>query len=167
MEKQVEIVKSLSIGPQYMDENIIKNVVHMLKNKYEKTCEEENGLILNIENIKDIQNMISKDSCSIIFEITFTAKTIKPEKNSDISFIPTLILAKGIFGKLYDNINLFIPESSLKKKGWIFKEDSFFLSSSSKEKEKDKKIDKKTEINVLIKDIKFNTNKYNCICDLK
>ena len=165
MEKQQEIVKNISISPNYMDENIIKNVIYILKNKYEKTCEEDYGLIMTIDSIKDIQNVISKDSCSIIFEITFIATTIKPEKNMSISFVPTLILPKGIFGKLYDNINLFIPESSIISKGWVYKEDSFIFSN--KEKEKEKKIDKKTKIDVLIKDIKFNTNKYNCICDLK
>lgn len=165
MEKQEEIVKSISISPHYMDENIIKNVIHMLKNKYEKTCEEEYGLILSIDNIKDIQNMISKDSCTIIFDIKFIATTVKPEKNMCISFEPTLILPKGIFGKLYDNINLFIPDTSITSKGWVYKEDSFVFDD--KHKEKEKKIDKKSKINVLIKDIKFNTNKYNCICDLK
>jgi hypothetical protein len=67
-----------------------------------------------------------------------------------------MILSKGIFGKIYDNINLFIPVNNIKD--WIFEENSF--------KKGKKCIEKDRPIKVIISDIKFSSTKYNCICNL-
>jgi DNA-directed RNA polymerase subunit E'/Rpb7 len=129
----------------------------MLKNKYEKTCDEEDGLILSIDDVIKVENMVSKDSCYIQFDLTFMATVIKPEKGMKLVVKPSYILGtKGIFSKLYDNINVFVPESNIKD--WKYSNDSYTKS--------DRVIDKDTEINVVINDIKFNSTKYNCVCCL-
>ena len=138
-----------------------------LKKKYEKTCSDTEGLIISIEHIISIDNIIDKDSIHITFSVVFQAVTIKPEKDMNISFIPTLILSKGIFGKLYDNINFFIPESSLKQSGYIFDADQN-LFKREKEDEDETKIfiTCKTEVNTVIEQLKYDTVKYNCIVRL-
>jgi len=157
MEKKLELTKTISILPNLIDHNIIKSVFSLLKIKYEKTCNENDGMILSISNdIIDIENIISKDSINILFKITFLANVVKPEKGDIISFKPSLILDKGIFGKIYDNISVFIPEMNMKD--WKF--------SDGKYKKDEKVIDKDSSINCMITDIKFNTTKYNCICSL-
>jgi DNA-directed RNA polymerase subunit E'/Rpb7 len=129
----------------------------MLKNKYEKTCDEEDGLILSIDDVIKVENMVSKDSCYVQFDLTFMATVIKPEKGMKLAVTPSYILAtKGIFSKLYDNINVFVPESNIKD--WKYSNDSYIKS--------DRVIDKDTVINVVINDIKFNSTKYNCVCCL-
>ena len=105
----------------------------------------------------DIDNVISKDGIYIHFNVTFSAIVVKPEKNLPLSFKPTLILSKGIFGKLYDHINIFIP--SVNMGGWEFSEEENVF------KNKDDRIDKDTMVDATIKDIKYNTTKYNCICN--
>jgi DNA-directed RNA polymerase subunit E'/Rpb7 len=157
MEKKLELTKTISILPNLIDHNIIKNVISLLKLKYEKTCNENDGMILSISNdIIDIQNIISKDSFNILFKITFLADVVKPEKGDIINFKPSLILDKGVFGKIYDNISVFIPETNMKE--WKF--------SDGKYKKDEKIIDKDTYVKCTITDIKFNTTKYNCICSL-
>lgn len=157
MEKKLELIKTVSILPNLIDHNIIKNVISLLKIKYEKTCNENDGMILSISNdIIDIQNIISKDSMNVLFKITFLADVVKPEKGDSISFKPSLILDKGVFGKIYDNISVFIPETNMKD--WKF--------SDGKYKKDQKVIDKDNLVNCVITDIKFNTTKYNCICSL-
>jgi DNA-directed RNA polymerase subunit E'/Rpb7 len=162
MKKSVTITKNVYIQPSYINSNIMKNVFSMLQNKYEKTCDEDDGLILSIDEIQKVNNMISKDSSYIIFEITFTATVIKPEKGVKFSVKPSYILSsKGIFSKMYDNINIFVPESNIKDiKDWIYENDSY------KNKKNGKVIDKNSEIQVIINDIKFNSTKYNCVCSL-
>jgi DNA-directed RNA polymerase subunit E'/Rpb7 len=129
----------------------------MLKKKYDKTCDEADGLILSIDDVLKVENMVSKDSCYVQFDITFLATVIKPEKGMKLTIKPSYILAtKGIFSKLYDNINIFIPESNIKE--WRYSNDSYTKS--------DRVIDKDTVINIVINDIKFNSTKYNCVCSL-
>jgi|LauGreDrversion4_2_1035121.scaffolds.fasta_scaffold00284_21 DNA-directed RNA polymerase subunit E'/Rpb7 len=158
MEKKVELVKTISITPNLINYDIIKTVVSLLKVKYEKTCNENDGMITHIsyDDIISIDNIISKDSTNVLFSIKFLANVVKPEKKDVISFKPSLILDKGLFGKIYDNISVFIPETNMKE--WKFEKDKY--------KNKDKIIDKETVVNAVITDTKFNTTKYNCICTL-
>jgi hypothetical protein len=111
---------------------------------------------ISYDDIISIDNIISKDSTNVLFSIKFLANVVKPEKKDVISFKPSLILDKGLFGKIYDNISVFIPETNMKE--WKFEKDKY--------KNKDKIIDKETVVNAVITDTKFNTTKYNCICTL-
>jgi DNA-directed RNA polymerase subunit E'/Rpb7 len=155
MEKVITTTKSIAVSPNYIDSNILKNVFNLLKKKYEKTCDETDGIILSIEKIINIENIVSKDSCYINFDITFNAVSIKPEKGSKLTFKPSYILqSKGIFGKIYDNISIFIPENTMKN--WKYSNESYNKGSNT--------IDKDTSIQVTVDDIKFNSTKYNCIC---
>lgn len=146
----------------YIDSNIMKNVFSMLKNKYEKTCDEDDGMILSIDDIKNVENIISKDSSYVIFQITFSATVIKPEKGMKLIMKPSNILSsKGIFGKIYDNINVFVPEINFKDlKDWKFSNDSYTNTKNGRV------INKDSQIEVVISDIKFNSTKYNCVCSM-
>jgi DNA-directed RNA polymerase subunit E'/Rpb7 len=155
--------KNITIEPKHLTKDIKEYIFSELKKKYEKTCSDTEGLIISIENIISIDNIINKDSIHITFSVMFKAVTIKPEKDMNISFIPTLILPKGIFGKLYDNINFFIPETSLKQSGYVFDTDT---NSFKKETEKDTFITYKTELTTVIEQLKYDTVKYNCIVRL-
>lgn len=157
MKTLVELKRIISVTPDLMDYNILKNVFGIVKNKYEKVCDEKDGMVFSIEKIVDIENIISKDASYIHFTVTFLAIVVKPEKNMPLSFKPTLILSKGIFGKLYDHINIFIPSVNMGE--WTFSEDENVFTNN------DDRIDKDTTINATIKDIKYNTTKYNCICN--
>ena len=166
MKRTAEIKKTLCVGANVMDANIIKTIVRLFRQKYEKTCDEEDGIIVSIDKMTNLTNVISKDSCHIHFTATFQAQTVKPEKGLVVSFTPTLILPKGIFGKLYDSISLFVPDEYIK--GWTFKGDKYVLNESENEStdSENKTITKDHEVKVMIHDIKFNTTKYNCICKL-
>ena len=157
MEKVIIATKSISVSPNYIDSNILKNVFNLLKKKYEKTCDETNGIILSIDKIIKVENLVSKDSCYINFDITFNAIAIKPEKGSKLTFKPSYILqSKGVFGKIYDNISIFIPENTMKN--WKYSNESYNKESFI--------INKESSIQVTVDEIKFNSTKYNCICSL-
>lgn len=151
------ITKPVNIEPKNLTHTINDYIYTELKKKYEKTCCEI-GLIISIEDILEMDNFINSDGIVITFMVTFTAKTVKPEKNMVFSFTPTLLLSKGIFGKLYDNINFFVPETNLNQLGYVFENDKFVKGKE--------KIDCKTEISVKIEQLKFDTLKYNCITQL-
>ena len=157
MIETVEITKSICVTPSIMDENMEETVYKLIRQKFEKSCDEHDGLILTIHDIFDIQNQISKDSCHINIRVKIKASIVRPQKGTVFTFKPTLLIAKGIFGKVHDSISLFIPESFLTE--YHYKNDSFV-------DENDNEITKQTEITVVVTDIKFNTTKYNCICKL-
>ena len=158
--------KNITVEPKHLTKDIKEYIFSELKKKYEKTCSDTEGLIISIEHIISIDNIIDKDSIHITFSVVFQAVTIKPEKDMNISFIPTLILSKGIFGKLYDNINFFIPESSLKQSGYIFDADQNLFKREEDENETKIFITCKTEVNTVIEQLKYDTVKYNCIVRL-
>lgn len=157
--------KDITVEPKHLTKDIKEYIFSELKKKYEKTCSDTEGLIISIEHIISVDNIINKDSIHITFSVIFQALTIKPEKDATISFTPSLILSKGIFGKLYDNINFFIPESSLKQSGYIFDTDTSVFKSES-ETETETFITCKTEVNTIIEQLKYDTVKYNCIVRL-
>jgi DNA-directed RNA polymerase subunit E'/Rpb7 len=161
MKKSLMINRSVFISPSYIDSNIMKNVFHMLKNRYEKTCNEDDGMILSIDKILKVENMISKDSCYIIFDVTFLATVVKPEIGMVLQVKPTYLLSsKGIFSKIYDNINIFIPETNIKDfKDWKYSNESYIHKNG-------KVVNKESVIDITINDIKFNSTKYNCVCSL-
>ena len=81
MKTLVELKRIISVTPDLMDYNILKNVFGIVKNKYEKVCDEKDGMVFSIEKIVDIENIISKDASYIHFTVTFLAIVVKPEKN--------------------------------------------------------------------------------------
>lgn len=163
MEEEKTLVKIVSLLPQYLNKKMINTIVYILKNKYEKSCSEEDGLILTINKIHHITNVISKDSKEIYFQVSFSANTVKPEKGMKISFIPTLIINKGIFGKVYDMFSIFIPETNLKS--YTFNNEKG--NESFSHKIKTHVLSRDTHVKAVISDIKFSGTKYNCLCVLE
>lgn len=156
----ITTTKSIAVSPNFIDSNILKNVFNLLKKKYEKTCDEADGMILSIDKVLKVENLVSKDSCYINFDITFLATVIKPEKGTKLSFKPSYILqSKGVFGKLYENISIFVPENSMKN--WKYSNESYMSTVN-----KDQVINKDTLVEIVVDEIKFNSTKYNCVCSL-
>lgn len=174
------ITKNISLDPSCLTSTLRELVYSDLKKKYERVCCGDDGFIVSIDEMIKMDNIINKDSITITFMITFKATTIKPEKDMLVSFVPTLLLQKGIFGKMYDCINFFIPDSTLIDAGYQFNTttNSFFKKEILKEevkkgrkkeiieKELISTIDKDTTVKVKIEQIKYDGIKYNCITSL-
>jgi len=154
------ITKNIVIEPKHLNYNIKEYVYNELKKKYERTCCDEYGLIIEINEYLAMDNIINKDSIGITFTIKFKALTLKPVKGLVLSFIPYLIQQKGIFGKLYNNIHFFIPENNLINSGYVFNPDENYFNNENDI------IDCKSEVNVMIDQIQYDTTKYNCITKL-
>jgi DNA-directed RNA polymerase subunit E'/Rpb7 len=158
------ITKNIVIEPKHLNYNIKEYVYNELKKKYERTCCDEHGLIIEINECLEMDNIINKDSIGITFTIKFKAITLKPVKGLELSFIPFLIQQKGIFGKLYNkynNVQFFIPENSLNISGYSFNPDENYFKNENNDI-----IDSTSEVNIMIDQIQYDTTKYNCITKL-
>jgi hypothetical protein len=155
MESFKTITKTILISPKDLNSDILSTIKEKIKEK-NNICDED-GVITSIGEIKKMTNSISRNGKYVYFTIDFDVNIVKPFKTAQISFYPSLIIAKGIFGKLYGCINFFIPfEGELKS--WTFENNIF--------KKGKKIISKETEIKAIINEIMFDTNKFNCICSL-
>jgi len=161
------VVKPIILEPKHLDHRIHETIEAEVKRKYEKTCCEEHGLIISVIKVLDLDNTVNKDSVFITFVVKFKALTIKPEKGLQLTFTPTLIISKGVFGKLYENINLFIPESHLSTHGYLFDEKIQSFCQTAKKSKSTKIISKSNEVHAMIEDIKYDSIKYNCIIGLQ
>lgn len=159
MQKTLDIKKTICVSPMAINKNILEIVSKMFKQKYEKSCDDKNGYIMSIHSVKELKNMISKDSTYVQFEATLHATVIKPEIGIEFTFTPSLLISRGIFGKIYD-ISILIPEDYLKKTGWIFQQNTFVNSDHKKT------ITHNYPIQAKIINFQFAGTKYNCICDL-
>ena len=155
-----EITKNIILEPKHLTNNLEEYISCELKKKYEKMCCVDNGLIVSIEEILETDNFINKDSIGITFKINFKALTIKPIIGMKVSFIPFRIIETGVFGKVYEKINFFIPNKNLTDLFFVFNEEEQYY------KNENDKIDKDTEIKVIIEEIKYDLLKYNCITSL-
>ena len=155
-----EITKNIILEPKHLTNNLEEYISCELKKKYEKMCCVDNGLIVLIEEILETDNFINKDSIGITFKINFKALTIKPIIGMKVSFIPFRIIETGVFGKVYEKINFFIPNKNLTDLFFVFNEEEQYY------KNENDKIDKDTEIKVIIEEMKYDLLKYNCITSL-
>ena len=166
MESQYKnIKKSLDISPDKLDQHILQTVESEIRERYEKTCDKRYGLLISIDRFVSVENFISKDSSSVTFTVTFDATTFNPVKGMEIVFKPTSIISRGVFGKLYDRIFLFIPDSFMGS-DWIYAgegggDGGFF---SNKKTKKSIRIGCDTKARIV--EIRYEIVKYNCICSI-
>jgi hypothetical protein len=161
--------KDLVINPKNLNSDISSFLSKLVEDSFVNVCTEE-GLIMSIIKILKITNVISRDAKTVVFKVVFEAKVIQIEKNIKVFFKPTLIIQKGIFGKMTgsDTITFLIPaETSLKE--WVFINDTF--------KRGKKSLTKNTFLTAVITDVRFDSEKrdlndkitggFNCICRLE
>jgi DNA-directed RNA polymerase subunit E'/Rpb7 len=165
LEKTKKFEKTVEIHPIFLNDKILETVKEKLFSSYINSCTDE-GIIVDIKDIIDISNIISKDCCFVIFKLKFTAIILKPETGYKIIFKPVKIISKGIFGKLYgESMNIFISA----QENWKFIEQENCFSIKSN-KNKIVKISMSTEITAKITALKFDFNnsllRYNCICEI-
>ena len=149
--------KSICLDAKEIGPNILRTIVQHVRRSHENTCDEKEGVILGIHRIDRVENVISKDARYVHVTVTFLADVVKPEKGLTVEFQPTLIIQKGIFGKIWNSVNLFIPESYMN--GWVYKSDRFVHPTG-------KEVTRDTMVSATITDIKFAVTKYNCICEM-
>ena len=155
----LKITKDIILEPKHLTFDIKTFIEKELRQKYEKKCCDDYGLLISIDSIESIDNTVNKDSIFITFMVTFYATVIRPVKGMKLSFIPTLVLSKGIFGKMYDNINFFIPDTNLTEMGYVFNNTTTSFNNDKKKAV----IDKTTNVEVVIDQLKYDLIKYNCI----
>ena len=158
------LTTTIEVHPSFLNNEIMNTLQKMLKVKFETKCFENIGYISSIKKINRIDNKITPDALTILFNISFSISYILPKIGDKFTFKVTLLLDKGIFGKLYDGkLNFFIPEMSLTNNDYNFEIDD---ESGNCFKKNTSYIFVGDFVSIKISAIKFDTDVFKCICCL-
>ena len=154
MVERKQIYGNIYIEPDEIVNNIHDLIEYKINEKYEKTCNQDYGYILKIENVeKNYTNIVNTiGNGEILFKVYFICLVLKPTKGMTLSGKIYMIFRHGIFANI-DQIKILIPVSKLNK--WTFEKDQFI---------KDDKILKIGDvININISEIRYEKKSFSCI----
>ena len=152
----VVLKKWIIAYPSDMGGNINENIKNNLIKELVSTCDETNGYFTEIKKVyKIIDNYITNSGSDIMCLVEFEAETFKPEVDMIIEDVDIIkIYENGILLNAMNIQKILIPSRTFPPDCKI--EDKIFSKDGLELKEYDK-------MNVKIKAVKYDNNKFNCI----
>ena len=155
MEDQI-LVEKIILESKYINKDIKKNILNILK-KLKEECTEKYGYIIDIiKIIKIIDNKILDNTGDILITVKFSAKILKPKIDIELNAKINMVFNHGIFCE-YIHLPILIPYTKLKDFEY---QDKKFIKG-------DKILKIGDDINVKLTDIRYHKKKFNCIASLK
>ena len=157
----VTISKDIELSPSSLHQGYFNDIYNNLCDKYRDTCTKDNGYIIDIlDDLKLNSNRISNNTANIIFNVSFTAKILKPEIGNEIKCSVDMLSWHGIFAGI-NKLKVLIPENALTNY-YFDQQNSKYVNKKSKSE-----IKNGDEITIELTDIRYTKNNYNCIGKLK
>jgi DNA-directed RNA polymerase subunit E'/Rpb7 len=158
------IVKPIFININEIDKNLKKNVENNVRKMFENMCNNEYGYILDVTEIKmNNDYFITRSSNKIVVHPEITFNSIKPCVGDIYLSKVKMVFKQGIFVSVYDKFNCLIVKD--KFPDYVFVKDKY-IKKSEEEDGEDKTISMDDEMNIIIQNVSFDKNNFNCIADL-
>lgn len=110
----IHITQKVPIEPQFLDSNIKTHIFNKIKQKMDGVCTLQTGYVLSVNKIIDIgDNIVDRANSLAIFNVTYEADVIKPEKGQIISGDVCMVFQHGIFVNISNKIKILIPSLSM------------------------------------------------------
>jgi DNA-directed RNA polymerase subunit E'/Rpb7 len=153
----IQIIKQkVSIDAMYLDKNFKYHILVKLKKTMEGRCTFDNGYIITVNKIINVgSNTIGSANSLIIFDITYEANTLRPEKGVLLTGKVCMVFKHGIFVDICGKMKVLVPSNFIK--GYEYQQDSnsfTFLKSIIKND---------VEVSVDIVDMKYDKKQFSCI----
>lgn len=153
----IQIIKQkVSIDAMYLDKDIEDHILLKLKKTMEGRCTFDNGYIITVNKIINVgSNTIGSANSLIIFDITYEANTLRPEKGVVLSGKVCMVFKHGIFVDICGKMKVLVPSNFIE--GYEYQQDSnsfTFLESIIKND---------VEVSVDIVDMKYDKKQFSCI----
>jgi DNA-directed RNA polymerase subunit E'/Rpb7 len=153
----IQIIKQkVSIDAMYLDKDIEDHILLKLKKTMEGICTFDNGYIITVNKIINVgSNTIGSANSLIIFDITYEANTLRPEKGVVLSGKVCMVFKHGIFVDICGKMKVLVPSNFIE--GYEYQQDSnsfTFLESIIKND---------VEVSVDIVDMKYDKKQFSCI----
>ena len=158
----IDLDLMIELSPDHMNSNIHKVLFEKLKEKHEGTCTQKNGYIIEILEIKKINNNIINEYGNLFFNTTCKTEILKPSVGNILNFTVNMIFNHGIFANL-NNLKVLIPQSLLGNTHDYDDLNKVYISKN--DEYSNIKID--DGISVKITDLRYLNKNYSCIGTLK
>jgi DNA-directed RNA polymerase subunit E'/Rpb7 len=153
IQEMSKIVVNVSIQPHSLGEDIM-SVINKEITKKVGTCTQENGYILSIQKISDVDSMISRASGEIIVRATVRAETFKPEVGKTYkASVSSCVNGNGIYLHYKDRVKILVMERMMEK--YSYKDGAYTNG--------EKTINIGDDVDVTIKAVKYEKNNFQCI----
>lgn len=143
------ITLPINIHPKYLDSNLKKRIVKIIEEKVGTKCTKEYGYILQVLEPITIDSFIDTR-----MTVTFTAKTLKPEKGEKMTGVVCMLYKDGIFMEVEGRQRVLVPKTTLQ--AYTYDELSKTYTGPSRT------IREGDEITVLIQATKYDKNQFSC-----
>ena len=109
----INLQKKISIDSQYLDSNILENLLKKLKDITHNECSKEYGYFIKIKRIKNIIDNYISSNCENIFILDFEAEILKPEIGNKYEGKVCMLFSGGVFLNVLNRLKILIPISSI------------------------------------------------------
>jgi len=159
MHDELVIEGCVILQPDEFNNNWKNIIVDKIKSKY-LGCTEKYGYIIDILQISnEIDTKLDCNTTMITCNIIIKVSRIKPEKHKVLSCKVQMIFNNGIFAQIDDKIKILVPNDTLENGNYIFQKTiNKYYNNNTKQT-----ISKDDTIKVMITDLQYSKNKYNCI----
>jgi DNA-directed RNA polymerase subunit E'/Rpb7 len=152
----IKLRKKISIESQYLDSNIIENILKKLKNITNNECSKEYGYFINIKKIINIMDNYISSNCENIFNVEFEAEILKPEIGKKYEGKVCMLFGGGIFLNVLNRLKILIPLSSIPD--YEYNQ----LKNNFTNKKNEKVINLNDDLKVIISGTKYSKQSFSC-----
>ena len=146
------INQKVSIASKYLDNNIEKHILDKLKKTMEGKCTLDNGYIINVNKIINLgENKIGRANSLVVFNLTYEAEILRPQKGDILFGTVCMIFHHGIFVNVKEKMKVLIPATSMSSYVYNQIDNSFGP------------ISKGIDISIEIVMIKYEKKQFSCI----
>jgi len=150
------ISQRISIESMYLDSDIKYHILNKLKKTMEGKCTFDNGYIISVNKLLEIgDNKIGCANSLVIFNVTYEADVLKPEKGHILSGKVCMVFQHGIFVDIYGKMKVLVPATSMEQYEYQQGENIFTRGKNT--------IENGVDVSVDIVDTKYEKKQFSCI----
>jgi DNA-directed RNA polymerase subunit E'/Rpb7 len=108
------IKQKVSIEAKYLDSDVKSHILDKLKKNMEGKCTLDNGYIIDVKRVVDLgENTIGCANSFVVFNVTYEADILRPEKGQKLSGTVCMVFHHGIFVDVSGKMKVLIPATSM------------------------------------------------------
>ena len=144
----------LYISPKNLQKN---DLVEIAERKYKTYNNSKIGIIMRVNAVIPISEILIQENGSGKVYAEIEVERFLPKIGDAVKAKVELIFQHGVFCRV-DKRHLLVPSEQLTKYGFLFTGNTYVNNKRT--------IEQGTTITAIIKNIKFNGEYFNCVCDL-
>lgn len=149
----ISIERRVELPAKYLSSNIKTHIINKVRKDTATECTKEYGYILKVyEKIEILENE------NTVFRIRFWADTLIPKKGEKMTGLICMVYPSGIFIEIEGKQQVLVAKSSLE--GYVYDDNEKTYTK------KDHVLEEKSQVTVLIKDLKYSDGMYRCFGSL-